>query len=864
MDVEVTADDPNSANDVSVDKSEEKIHLLAQDLRSDSAKTVYKALHYLRTKILERPKGAVMAHECGATKAFYKILLTTNPDVLNSALSVLGQVSSLLISNESFCYEMIAFEASNKLASLLRKSTDKKVQRRICRLIGNMAQSHALGRDLIKVNVHAVINNLLSTSDCSEVKTVALRALRWLWSADKSQLVRIEAVKTVAGLLEVEDPKLFKLVVRTLVVFTQSRDARDSRIAHQIGGVSGLGYHQIVSKLNEPLINVLILNLSHSADARVELCKAGAVRELVDSLQSGKTDSYLITALCLMCQEPMVRANLRKTSDGFKTILALLVNPKTKHFYPDLVKAISQFNYDTPGLLLMVKGGLIGVLVEKLDEFSRHHGEPHSEPVAQMSAPMSPSAAGSSPSPSVSSRGSVSPTPQRSYSPPFPSDNTGMYSPGTYSPRCTTPELEDSSPPEPSSSSTSNKPPSWYNDSSSEMDSCILEVLCQLTYQGTPLPALASKTTITTFLRYMTGLKYPQSRHNFIKAAKALSSIVKCKNYFSMILEEESIVEIDKYLCRSLHNECWECRRLEQTGRCVLSELGTAAQSGLGEGELTYRLATSSENVRTNVSLVVSLVVEQPHLLKTLLFGHHALRLLLDAVRLRDEDAVSSLHCLFCVLGVENPQKTVQYCALCNVSGMRKESNISFQLDDGSIVLANKESLSHGSPMFEAMFRGGFVESKQSTVQITDISSSCLTHLTRVIDEYCECALPKDHKTLMEMVIASDRFLLPELSTKILSVVMNSALSHATCPDIFEWGLLTGQNVPLTEDVPLQVVRYILTADMPSSCRTQAVKTIVDGSSTDEFFALVTDIVSSSLRSYTKSYKYSCQMYNVR
>lgn len=78
---------------------------------------------------------------------------------------------------------MIAFEASNKLASLLRKSTDKKVQRRICRLIGNMAQSHALGRDLIKVNVHAVINNLLSTSDCSEVKTVALRALRLVFSS---------------------------------------------------------------------------------------------------------------------------------------------------------------------------------------------------------------------------------------------------------------------------------------------------------------------------------------------------------------------------------------------------------------------------------------------------------------------------------------------------------------------------------------------------------------------------------------------------------------------------------------------------------------------------------------------------------
>lgn len=84
----------------------------------------------------------------------------------------------------------------------------------------------------------------------------------------------------------------------------------------------------------------------------------------------------------------------------------------------------------------------------------------------------------------------------------------------------------------------------------------------------------------------------------------------RCKNYFNMILEEQTIIEIDKYLCRTLHSDCWECKRLEETGRSVLSELGTAAQSGLGEGELTYRLATSSEAVKTNVSLVLSHVVE--------------------------------------------------------------------------------------------------------------------------------------------------------------------------------------------------------------------------------------------------------------
>ncbi|KAF6206663.1 hypothetical protein GE061_017899, partial [Apolygus lucorum] len=558
-----------------------KVINLTNDLKSDSTKTVFKALHYVRMKVIERPKGITYLYESGGTKAFYKILTTTNPEVLNLALSILGNICTVLVSNEGFCDEMIKYEVGNKLTTLLRKSTDKKIQRRICRLVGNMAQCHALGRDLHKSNITLVINNLLGNTDCSEVKLMGLRAMRWLWETDKSQIVRIEGVKTAAAFLEVEDHQVFKLVIRTLVVFTQPCN---SRVAQQICGPGGNGYNLIVSKIKESSVNVLILNLSHSPEARVELCKAGAVQEIVQKLTADKIDSYLITALCVMCREPMVRASLRKTPDGFKTLLSLLVNPKTKHFYPELLNAVSQFNYDTPSLLTMVKGGLIGVLVEKLGEYSKLHGEPHFESIPQMAPPLSPS------SPS-SSRGSLSPPPYV-----FNTD------PAMYSPRCSTPESD--SPATPLSKS------SWsHSESSSEMDSCILEVLCQLTYQGTPLPALASKTTITTFLNYIVGLRYPQSRQNFLKATKALSSIVKCKNYFNMILEEESIIEIEKYLCRTQHSDCWECKRLEETGRSVLGELGTAAQSGLGEGEITYRLTTSSETVKTNVSLIVPHVI---------------------------------------------------------------------------------------------------------------------------------------------------------------------------------------------------------------------------------------------------------------
>ena len=58
------------------------------------------------------------------------------------------------------------------------------------------------------------------------------------------------------------------------------------------------------------------------------------------------------------------------------------------------------------------------------------------------------------------------------------------------------------------------------------LDGCILEVLSHLTYQGTPMRALANRLTITTFLDYLTGLPFPRYRNNFVTATRTLISIV--------------------------------------------------------------------------------------------------------------------------------------------------------------------------------------------------------------------------------------------------------------------------------------------------------------------------------------------------
>ncbi|XP_014254390.1 uncharacterized protein LOC106669427 [Cimex lectularius] len=816
--------------------SKEKLNIVLNKLRSSSSKDIFRALHYIRNRVINKNSGINAFHQCGGIKQLMKMLSSNNEDIQSLVLSILGNCCCHLIKNETFCDELLINGLPEKLTVLLKKTINAKIHRRVCRLIGNMAQSHRLARELHKSNISLYVVPILRSAECIELQQTAITAIKWLWKTDKYhyEMLRIAAVKTVASYLDTENEQLLKTILQTLVVFTQPCV---DLTALQITG-NGNGYVSIVSKINLPIVRVLICNLSHSPPARVELSKAGVVPSIIDRLEGGgKIDSYLITSLCLLCRESMIRASLRKTPSGFKTILSLLMNPKAKPFYLELLSAISQFNYDKPSLIIMIKGGLINVLVERLSEYTKAYGSPHQESVPASVAPMSPS----SPSSPWSS-------------PSSPPMNATTSDSGMYSPRCITPDSDSGS------SSPYVHFPKFYFDTYPEghlgVDGCIVEILSQITYLQIPLACLASKTTINTFLDYMVGLKYPQSKQNYIKATKALSSIVRCKHYFNILLGGESILAIERSLCRALHPDCWECKRLRETGREVLNELGTAAQSGLGEGELTYRLATVSDNVRESVSLAIPHVIKQPNLLNSLLFGHNALKYLLDSLITRIDEAVPSLHNLFTSLSIKNPQVPFEICQQCEVASMRKESNISFSLDDGSRVMANKESLSHSCPVFEAMFRGGFVESKQSTVHITDMSMDCLSHLTRVINEYCSCVLPKDLSTLLEMITATDRFLLPDLTSKILSVVMNSTLSHSTCSAIYDWSVTIGQQLSIGANIPCQVIKYLFVADMPSSCRVNATRLILEGNCAQKFTQDLTDIIKTRLQHYTKNQRF--------
>lgn len=815
--------------------SEQKLIRTLEIIQSPSvrSKEVYKGLTYIRTQIVDNPDGLTLLKKVNGFKCLLKMLSHNNEDILNVTVSILGNLCNHLIMNEEFRDEIVKCKISLRIVVILGKVTKSHIQKRLCRFIGNLAQSHAIAQELQSSGVTYGVVNVLNASEDTEVQHMAIRALRWLWEVDKHHTYMLKAgvIKSVSQHLTTKDPLVEKAVFRALVKFTQHSTK------HAAEQISTAGYEVIVQKIDLPVVPVLICNLSYEPWARVQLCKAGVVEAIVNRLEEGKTNSYLITGLSLMCRESMIRASLRGTSNGFKTLLALLMNKKAKHFYPEILDAITQFNYDKASLLAMVRCGLIGVLVEKLGEYTKAHCNGHSEAIApETMGPASPL--------SPASSWAASPSP-----PPLSPPNRNNSNPD-YSPRCSTPTSD--------SSCSSPIPPleRSYSDSPVGLDGHIIDVLAHLTYLAIPMRALASRITISTFLDYLSGLPYPRYQSNFHKAVRTFSAIVECKHYWNTLLDDESVLNIHARLCRPLHEDCWECKRLQKTGLGVLQEVGKTAQSGLGEGEITYRLMGASPTARLTAALTIPYVIRQPSLLQLLLFSHKGLRNILEGLSSRIDEAVPSLHWLFTTLAIQNPQQPIQMCSSCEIGSIRKEGNVLFTLDDGSTVSANKESLSHSCPVFEAMFRGGFKESLQSSVRLSDISPDCLSHLTRVLPEYCSCALPKDLPVLLEMISVSDRFLLPDLTKKVVTVVRDSALSYLTACHIYDWGLTVGQQYEVSSKLAENTVKFLFTSEMLESQRIFAVSRILESENREKFLEDITTLIKLGLTYYTVTHRF--------
>lgn len=771
--------------------------------------------------------------EVGGVKTIVKFLGKSNQPVLNDAMSILADCCM----SEKCRIEADASGIILLLIPILQGISNDEIQCRGCRLVGNLAQTHSIAKKLHEQKIVPCLVDILNSSTSPTTLVLGIRALRVLWNVDiyRREMVKAETVKAVAFHLNSGKSDVRQAVLKALRSFTERCSPA---CAQQVNG-DGSGYQLLITNISDSRVPCCLYNLSNIPETRLNLIKAGAIDAIVARLKSCIEQSLVIT-LCLLCSEPVGRAHLRHSQGGLALLLNFLKDSKNQDQKIHSLRALFFFSYDDNTLQFLISQGLVSVLISKLKEFVHKHGTVHT------AKPLSDDG--------VDSPGRVS-------------TSSSGFSPVCYSPISTSSEAHSTSP---SSSIFSPEMNSPLYISHSELDLSlrqindelhltsfeigdkantimreelyIMQILNQVVYLDKPIPMSSLKSTFTTLVDYMNWIQNPLE-----KATKILRAVACNKVYYQQLMNDEFVLTLHRRLCRPTHSNCYHCDYIYKQGKLVLTDNSKLAESGYGEGDMICRLRKGDHPSKILTSVSIPYVIRERHLLRKLLEDYHGLDFLLEAFTDNTEDAVSSFNELFRTLKISNPQVPINICSQCDVGSLRKEGTVVFVLDDGSRVTANKTSLCNNSPMFQAMFSGSFSETDQTDVRLSDISASCLTHFLRIADNYCECILPKDIETLLELIIATDKFLVSHLTPRILSVVMNQALTYKTSHIIYRWALEKGYTLPYTANVPRDVVKFTLVSEMTPKQRLESVMLVLNSPHKNEFLIDLVNIVQQKL-----------------
>lgn len=243
--------------------------------------------------------------------------------------------------------------------------------------------------------------------------------------------------------------------------------------------------------------------------------------------------------------------------------------------------------------------------------------------------------------------------------------------------------------------------------------------------------------------------------------------------------------------------------------------------------------------------------------LEEYLVRYQALQVIIDSLKEEEtsdqnllQDQVACLHSLANDVYLENPRIPCTLCKKCDVGSLTKEATISFLLDDGSTVTANKHTICEKSEFFEAMFRYGFKEANESVVRLSNISSDCLRVLFRLLYSYCDCIVPRNIIILLELIVQSDRFLVPSLSERLLDITLNYMLDYKNCHLIYDWAIENGRFLPSSQEVPIcqNVLKFVLVEKLTFNERLYSLRMLLKSRYKANVLSDIAQIIECQLR----------------
>lgn len=171
-------------------------------------------------------------------------------------------------------------------------------------------------------------------------------------------------------------------------------------------------------------------------------------------------------------------------------------------------------------------------------------------------------------------------------------------------------------------------------------------------------------------------------------------------------------------------------------------------------------------------------------------------------------------------LRIKNPKNSVEVTTTeeVHISDYYTPSNdcktvVTFKLDDGSLVAADRDFLSIKSDYFNTLLCGDFKESQEAEIALKNVDEKtfkCLLNLLNCnVNRGLLLKVNLDLTTLLDVILLADKYLLADLCSSLTESVEKFRITSRTVPRIYQWSVESGTNILRVETIAYALVANI-------------------------------------------------------
>ncbi|CAH1101433.1 unnamed protein product [Psylliodes chrysocephalus] len=323
--------------------------------------------------------------------------------------------------------------------------------------------------------------------------------------------------------------------------------------------------------------------------------------------------------------------------------------------------------------------------------------------------------------------------------------------------------------------------------------------------------------------------------------------------YLKPLLKTDFIEKVyDWTKCVHSEADCVTCMDQSCTGKMVLKRLTHLAKNGTGKQYIESMMRAGRIQHKKQTVLILPYIIDEKKTLADILLTKGGLTLLMQLLK-EDSDlkrrVIKTLNVLSAKrLEIANPKKVAIDVAhtLATFSSQRSDNQtsvklVTFKLDDGQHVKADRNLLMEKSVYFTNLLSGSFKEGSEDEVCLQDVefrTLNCLLDLVGSVNEIRKIGLD----TLLDVIALSDRYLMSDICSLVTNYVKKYRMSTRNVAEIYKWSLESRLDLLRVESIT-----YALVVDVCDRLRFDIFNTLFSLGHSDDLVSDINKLIESYL-----------------